>query len=131
MKLNSNSQLLASLIDPQLRRVAQEKAGEAAVRQNPAGASGEQQSLKDAVRSQKIAQNLEALQKTQTDIRAKNIAKLRETLGLNATSAAESALVGGQSEFNAAILKNSNHRESFGSSQPNFIKLGQIIDIRV
>jgi hypothetical protein len=123
--------------------VAQEKPGQAAARQHSSRqhssvASNEQQSLKDAERSQKIAQNLEALQKTQTDIRTKNIAKLRETLGLNeagglkgAKASEETTLVGGQSEFNIAVSQNSHHRESFSSSQPRFVKLGQIIDIKV
>ncbi len=130
MKLTSNSQLIASLIAPQQRRAAVDD-GQAKEKKNPVGLS--HKSLKDMERAQKIEDNLIALKKTQSDLRAKNIAKLRETLGVEAVS---HDVIDEKSEVNSGALNGLNPpqdfaRENFTSSKPAFIKLGQVFDIKV
>ena len=130
MKLTSNSQLIASLIAPQQRRAAVDD-GQAKEKKNPVESS--HKSLKDMERAQKIEDNLIALKKTQLDLRAKNIAKLRETLGIEAVS---HDVIGEKSGVNSGALNGLSPqqdftRENFSSSKPAFIKLGQVFDIKV
>lgn len=138
MKLTSNSHLLASLVDAQARaqngnQTTQNKdskeAGNAGVKGRRDGAS-ENQNLKETQRAQNIEKNLEALKQTQGELRAQNIAKLREQLGLSETT--DLATTGGVSNQNSSRAAGNTNRENFSAAeQPTFKKLGQIIDIRV
>ncbi|WP_321395300.1 hypothetical protein [Emcibacter sp.] len=122
MKITSNSQLLASLgslVDANQRTAQQQLVDQQQLKEQQ---SRDQQQTREVDRQEQIRQNREALKKSQDELRARNLDKLKQTLA-SASSQDEE----GQSRVNL------NLRENVGTSgdQPAFKKLGQIVDIRI
>ncbi|MFC7048197.1 hypothetical protein [Emcibacter nanhaiensis] len=121
MKITSNSQLLASLgslVDTNQREAQQQLVDQQQLKEQQAQA---RQQVRESDRQEQIRQNREALKKSQEELRARNLDKLRQSLP------AEGEAQGGRSSVNL------NLRESVGGSsgQPAFERLGQIVDIKI
>ncbi|WP_417316708.1 hypothetical protein [Emcibacter sp.] len=122
MKITSNSQLLASLgslVDNNQRETQQQLVDRQQLKEQQVEA---RQQARETDRQQQITQNRDALKKSQEDLRARNLDKLKQTI-----SAATSEEEKKQSSVNL------NLRESVGGAKgkPAFERLGQIVDIRI
>ncbi len=120
MKINSNSQLLASLTsfaDPSVKQQQQSIQDKI----NEQNQQKQQQSTKEVERQDRINANRQALRTTQQKLKANNLDKLK----------AEFAVAEGEEAEGQGV--NLNLRESLGEDRqgPTFKKIGQIVDISI